>query len=213
MVDHRYVFDLVAPALTIEGLTLPMPGLINVENAVAAAAVGLLSGVSPQEIKMALAHFKGIKRRFDVQVNAGGVLYIDDYAHHPEEIRGLVSSVKKLYPNRKVLGIFQPHLYSRTRDFADGFAESLGLLDAVILLPIYPAREEPIPGVDSGMILDKVQVQEKRLMTKSEVIDGLMTESLDIVLTIGAGDIDQLVEPMKNALLNRINKEHHEKDR
>ena len=201
----RYVFDLVTPEGTIEGLTLLMPGLINVENAVAASAAALLCGASADEVRMALEHFTGIKRRFDIQLDEGGILYIDDYAHHPEEIRGLVSSVRDLYPGRKVLGVFQPHLYSRTRDFADGFAESLDLLDETILLPIYPAREEPMPGVDAEMILKKMKSSRKELLAKEELPGHLAKRPVDIVLTIGAGDIDQLVEPVRTTLLNRIN--------
>ena len=157
IVSGRYEFDLVTPEQTIKGLSLQMPGLINVENAVAAAAIAFLCGVTEEKLRNALAEFTGIKRRFDVQINTDGLVYIDDYAHHPQEIRGLITSVKKLYPGRKVLGIFQPHLFTRTRDFVEDFAASLDLLDEVILLPIYPAREEPIPGVDANMLLEKIK--------------------------------------------------------
>jgi UDP-N-acetylmuramate--alanine ligase len=203
IVEHQYVFDLVAPDKTIEGITLRMPGLINVENAVAASAIALMCGVSEEEIRRALAEFEGIKRRFDVQVNTPDLLYIDDYAHHPQEIRGLVTSVRKLYPGRKILGVFQPHLFSRTRDFADDFAKSLELLDEVVILPVYPAREEPIAGVNSEMVLGKINRQHKKIVAKEGLVKYLGTRPADIILTIGAGDIDQLVEPLKKSLLNR----------
>jgi UDP-N-acetylmuramate--alanine ligase len=200
--DHRYTFDLVTPDGALEGITLQMPGLINVENAVAAAAIAHLCGVSGEEIRLALAQFTGIKRRFDVQLNTGKLLYIDDYAHHPEEIRSFVNSVRTLYPDRTVLGVFQPHLYSRTRDFAGEFAKSLELLDEVVLLPLYPAREEPIEGVDSEMILDRINIKKKKVLPRAELIGYLEARAPDILLTIGAGDIDQLVEPIKKALSN-----------
>lgn len=212
VVDRQYLFDLVTPKGTVSGLSLKMPGLINVENAVAAAAVASLCGVSGEEIRLALAAFTGIKRRFDVQVDTEKILYIDDYAHHPEEIRGLVNSVRKLYPDRKILGIFQPHLYSRTRDFADEFAKSLELLDEVVLLPIYPAREEPLPGVESEMIVDRISLQEKKVVTKAELTDYILSRPFDILLTIGAGDIDQLVQPLKNTLIKQHNAQDHETD-
>ncbi len=201
--EGRYVFDLVTPEGTITDITLRMPGLINVENAVAASAAALLCGASADEVRMALAEFTGIKRRFDVQVDVDGLLYIDDYAHHPEEIKGLVHSVRELYPGRRVLGIFQPHLYSRTRDFAAGFAASLDLLDETLLLPIYPAREEPMPGVDADMILRLMSSTHKKLLSKKSLLEHLATCPADIVLTIGAGDIDQLVGPIRDILLNR----------
>lgn len=205
IVDGRYAFSLVTPTCTIEGLTLQMPGLINVENAVAAAAIAWLCGVDEEGIRAALAVFQGIKRRFDVQVSTGGLVYIDDYAHHPEEIRGLITSVKKLYPGRRVLGIFQPHLFTRTRDFAQDFAKSLDLLDEVILLPIYPAREEPIAGVDSMMLLDMISITDKSIVQKSELVSRVAGLKADVILTIGAGDIDQLVEPLKKALTKPTN--------
>jgi len=203
--EGRYLFDLVTPDTTIEGLTLQMPGLINVENAVAAVSISLLCGVSAMEIQDALATFSGINRRFDIQLNTEELVYIDDYAHHPEEIRGLITSVRKLYPDKKVLGIFQPHLYSRTRDFAIDFAESLGLLNEVIVLPIYAARENPIYGIDSQLVLDKINIREKSIVSKEDLMNSIERKKFDILLTIGAGDIDQLVEPLKKNLLNRIN--------
>lgn len=205
IVDGRYVFDLVTPKGKLKELSLEMPGLINVENAIAAATISFLCGAREEEIRNALNSFKGIKRRFDVRVKTDGLVYIDDYAHHPEEINKFIHSVRQLYPHKKILGIFQPHLYSRTKDFADGFAKSLELLDEVVLLPIYPAREKPIPGVDSTIILDKIDCSRKYLLNKEELLLHAGLDENDIILTIGAGDIDQLVEPLEKSLLNRIN--------
>jgi len=164
-----------------------------------------LSGVTENEIKVALPLFSGIKRRFDYQVKSDKIIYIDDYAHHPEEIRGFVMSVKKLYPGKKILGIFQPHLFSRTRDFAGGFAESLELLDEIILIPVYPAREKPIEGVGSEMILDKIAKPGKLLSSKENLINDIAVKEFDILLTLGAGDIDQMVLPIKHYLTKRTN--------
>lgn len=200
----QYHFTLVTPTEKIKNLTMQMPGMINLENAVAAASAALLAGVSADELRQALTGFTGIKRRFDVRVKTGDTVYIDDYAHHPEEITGLVTSVRKLYPGKKILGIFQPHLFSRTRDFATGFAQSLGLLDEVVLLPIYPAREKPLPGVDANLILEKIDNPRKQLIEKADLLDYEGLDTNDVILTIGAGDIDQLVEPLENELLNRI---------
>ncbi len=148
-----------------------------------------------------LANFIGVKRRFDYQIKEKNLIFIDDYAHHPEEIKALVNSVNKMYPGKKVLGIFQPHLFSRTRDFADGFAESLNLLDEVILLPIYPARELPVAGVSSEMLLNKISNASKTIVEKENLIEIISNKKFDILLTIGAGDIDKMVEPIRNYLL------------
>ena len=199
---EQYKFDIVTPDKIIKDIKLGIPGLINVENAVAAIAVAWLSDVTENEIKQALPNFSGIKRRFDYQVNNDKIVYIDDYAHHPEEISGFVSSVKKMYPGKKVLGIFQPHLYSRTRDFAKEFAISLELLDDIILLPVYPAREKPIEGIDSGIIYDKIRKSKKTLSSKEDLIKNIEKKEFDILLTLGAGDIDKMVQPIKEYLLN-----------
>ncbi len=193
-------FDLNFEGGIITGLGLGITGLMNVENAVAACALALKAGISEEELRLGLQTFKGINRRFDVQFKSDKIVYIDDYAHHPEEIKALVKSVRSVYSGRKITGIFQPHLFTRTRDFADGFAESLGLLDEVILLDIYPAREKPIEGVTSAMIFDKIENSEKYLCSKNEILAALEQRSFDVLLTIGAGDIDQLVVVIKDWL-------------
>ena len=159
-----------------------------------------LNGVTVNEMRDAMRTFEGAQRRFDFQVKQNDIVYIDDYAHHPEELRSSITSVKELYEGRKVTGIFQPHLYTRTRDFADGFSSALSLLDRLILLDIYPAREEPIPGVTSEMIFEKVTAEEKILCKKEELMDILAKEDIDVLLTLGAGDIDRFVEPIRDML-------------
>ncbi|MCD4665730.1 MAG: UDP-N-acetylmuramate--L-alanine ligase [Bacteroidales bacterium] len=198
---EQYKFDINTPDKIIKDIKLGIPGLINVENAVAAIAVAWLSGVTENEIKQSLPNFSGIKRRFDYQINTDKIVYIDDYAHHPEEIRGFVSSVKKMYPGKKILGIFQPHLYSRTRDFAKEFASSLELLDDIILLPIYPAREKPVERIDSGIIHNKIRKSKKTLSSKEDLIKNIEKKEFDILLTLGAGDIDKMVRSVKEYLL------------
>jgi UDP-N-acetylmuramate--alanine ligase len=179
---------------------LGIPGLINVENAVVAIAAALLAGVSELEIKTALPLFSGIQRRFDYQLVTDEIVYIDDYAHHPKEIKEFVNSVKKMYPNRRILGIFQPHLFSRTRDFAEEFAGNLEVLDEIILLPIYPAREDPIDGISSQIIFDKIGSSNKALCKKEELLGRIDASTCDIILTLGAGDIDHLVLPIRKFL-------------
>jgi UDP-N-acetylmuramate--alanine ligase len=201
--DGRYHFDLVTPGYILEGLELGLPGRHNVENAVAASALAIESGVELSSLIDALVSYAGVRRRFEVHIRLKDLVYIDDYAHHPEELKAAITSVRELYPGRKITGIFQPHLYSRTRDFALGFAESLSLLDNLYLLDIYPAREEPIPGITSSMILDKVTISEKKLVTKQEVLDLLKANRPEVLITLGAGDIDQLVKPVTQ-LLNGI---------
>jgi UDP-N-acetylmuramate--alanine ligase len=173
-----------------------------VENAVAASALAFLAGASADEIKSGLENYQGVLRRFDVKFKSEKQIYIDDYAHHPAELKAVISSVKALYPNRKVTGIFQPHLYSRTRDFAGEFAASLDLLDETLLVPVYPAREEPIKGVSSELIFEKMKNENKFLVEKSEVPELLRNRETDVVLTMGAGDIDgiggQIIEVLKN---------------
>jgi UDP-N-acetylmuramate--alanine ligase len=147
-------------------------------------------------IRHALSSFAGVQRRFDVQFNTPYCTYVDDYAHHPEELRATITSLRETYPGRKITGVFQPHLYTRTRDFADGFADSLSLLDELILLDIYPAREEPIPGITASLILDKVTLPQKQVCAKSDLLDVLKTKTIDVLVTFGAGDIDRLVQPI-----------------
>ncbi len=195
--EYQYRFDFWGPDFTINDITLGHPGMINMENAVAAIGLTSMLNVRPDTIRKAMASFTGIRRRFDFQVIKKDLVYIDDYGHHPREIEATVSSVRALYPGRKITGIFQPHLYSRTRDFADQFARSLGLLDELILLDIYPAREQPIPGVTSDMILNKVPIQNKIFCSDEQLLDELKKKDIDILITIGAGDIDRFVEPIK----------------
>ena len=193
-------FDFVTPKETIENIWLGVPVKINIENSIGSMALAWLNGVTADEMRHAMATFQGAKRRFDFILKTDKIVMIDDYAHHPEELSASISSIKELYPDRKVTGIFQPHLYSRTRDFADQFAESLSLLDELILLDIYPAREEPIEGVTSKIIFDKVTCP-KTLRNKEELLPLLEKRTdLDVLLTVGAGDIDQLLEPIKEVL-------------
>lgn len=188
-----YRFDLKTPGEKIKGLMPSLPGMFNVENSIAAAAAAWLAGSSADEIIKGINTFEGVKRRFDFRINRPGLLYIDDYAHHPEELKACIGSVRALYPERKITGIFQPHLYTRTRDFATGFSESLSMLDKVILLDIYPARELPIEGVTSAMLLKMIKTTDKHLCTKNEALHLLEHSKPDILLTLGAGDIDQMV--------------------
>ena len=198
-----YRFNLHLTHQTIKGCRLGIPGRINVENAVAASALAFLNGVLPPQIADALATFSGVVRRFDIQVNRPESTYIDDYAHHPVELSAALQSIRYIYPNRKITAIFQPHLYTRTRDFADAFGESLSLPDELILLPVYPAREDPIPGVTSKMLLDKVTLKDKWLITKEDLCDFLRGHPTDVLVTLGAGDIDRLVPQIKAILEER----------
>ncbi|WP_461451018.1 UDP-N-acetylmuramate--L-alanine ligase [Mucilaginibacter sp.] len=198
--NGSFYFDFRNVNTDIKNIQLGIPGFHNVENATAAIEACLRLGVKPAAIKSALASFRGVHRRFEYIVKSPEHIYIDDYAHHPEELRAAINSVKKLYPGKKLVTIFQPHLFTRTRDFADGFAEVLDMTDELILLDIYPARELPIEGVNSEMILNKMQLINKRKLSKQEAIDAIRNEKPELLLTVGAGDIDQLVEPLKNAL-------------
>ena len=191
-------FSLVTPDVIMPGIRLKLPGRLNVENAVAAIAVAHQLGISPETIALNLADYEGVERRFDVKVYREGRIYIDDYAHHPEEIRAFLTSVKYLFPGKKITGIFQPHLFSRTKDFADQFAESLGLLDVLILMDIYPAREEPVPGVSSSLIFDQVKMNEKYLVSREQVMKVLKEQEPGLLVTMGAGDINQFVSPIKS---------------
>ena len=199
-----YYFDLHNLDSHLLKLNLGIPGLHNVENAIAASAVALHAGVSSDELRAALASFKGVKRRFEYIIKQHNLVYIDDYAHHPTELEAIIGSVKKMYAGKKVLAIFQPHLYSRTRDFVDGFASSLSMADEVILLDIYPARELPIPGITSEIIFEKITNQNKTLCSKEELLSIIKTKNISVILTLGAGDIDTLIEPIKT-YLNTIN--------
>ena len=198
--DGYYYFDFVYPDGIFKEIKMGYPGLHNIENAIAAILIAYITGVSENEIRNAMASFEGVNRRFDVRIRTKNLVYIDDYAHHPEELKACINSVRNLYKDKKITGIFQPHLFSRTKDFADEFAKSLELLDEVILLDIYPARELPIAGVSSQMLLDKINTKNKFLVQKSEILDFLKSRELEVLLTLGAGDIDQLVEPIENLL-------------
>lgn len=200
-----FTFDLTYPGGVIKDCTLGIPGWVNIENAVAASAVAILAGVSPEKIKSALAAFMGVERRFDIRINNQKCSYIDDYAHHPKEISAAISSMRNIFPGRRLTGIFQPHLYTRTRDFATEFAESLSALDSLILLDIYPAREEPIEGVSSAIIFDNVNIKDKILIKKEELMDHLSSIEIDALITFGAGDIDRFIKPITNYLKDRYN--------
>ncbi|MBT9393865.1 UDP-N-acetylmuramate--L-alanine ligase [Hymenobacter sp. NST-14] len=193
------------PTARIEGLELAVPGFHNVENMLAAACVARLHGLSEEQLRAAVAAYRGVKRRFEFIVTAGTPaapkVYVDDYAHHPREIEAFLKSLRALYPGRRLRVIFQPHLFSRTRDFAPGFAESLSLADEVVLLDIYPARELPMPGVTSELILSQITAPEKSLQTKAEILQNAETNpNFDVLATVGAGDVDQLVPQLRNIL-------------
>ncbi|MEN8158262.1 MAG: UDP-N-acetylmuramate--L-alanine ligase [Bacteroidota bacterium] len=196
-------FTLVTPDGAIPDLYLGIPGLLNVENAVAAMAVAHQLGLSSTVIARNLSAYRGVERRFDVKVQTKGQIYIDDYAHHPEEIRAFLGSMRRLFPGKKLTGIFQPHLFSRTRDFAEEFARSLELLDVLILMEIYPAREEPVPGVSASLIFDRVKLSEKVLVSKEQLLRVLMEQEPELLVTMGAGDINQFVAPIKNWMEKR----------
>ena len=193
-------FNLHYPGGVIEDCVVGIPGWVNIENGVAASAIALTSGIDPQEIKKALASFSGVKRRFDLQVKNEKHIYIDDYAHHPEEISAALSSIRKAYPTMKLTAAFQPHLYTRTRDFAEDFAKALSAVDKLILLEIYPAREEPIPGVTSEIIFKDVTAPEKVLIRRDEFMNYMEKEEVELFVTLGAGDIDRFVEPIAQML-------------
>ena len=195
-----YSFSYKSPGTVIEDLHFPFPGIINIENFTAAISVALMCGVTEQEIRKAVFTFRGVRRRFDIRINIPGLAYVDDYAHHPEEIRAFISCIREFFSGRKISGIFQPHLYTRTRDHAEGFAKILDELDEVILLPIYPAREKPIEGVTSGMIFEKMKSGSKRLLDKSDIPEKLNAKDIDVLVTIGAGDIDSLAAPIEEKL-------------
>lgn len=200
--DGSFYFDFKNANLVIENIQLGLPGLHNIENAVAAIEVALHLGIEADKIRNALASFSGVKRRFEYIVKGANHVYIDDYAHHPEELRACIKAVKSLYPDKKLTSIFQPHLFTRTRDFADGFAEVLSMIDDLIMLDIYPARELPIEGVTSAMILDKVKNESKQNLSKQDAIEYIRANKPELLLTVGAGDIDTLIEPLKTILQN-----------
>ena len=201
--DGHYTYDLVYPGGTLSDIRVGAIGWVNVENSIAAAAACLCNGMDAQKVRHALSSFEGVRRRLEVHVNRPGICYIDDYAHHPAELNSAISSVRQVFPGRKLTGIFQPHLYTRTRDFAPEFAEALSLLDKLILLDIYPAREEPIEGVTSELIFKDVTCPEKVLLTKDGLMDYLSRERTDVLMTLGAGDIDRFVPAITEMLEKR----------
>ena len=199
----HYTFDLAYPGGTLKDIRCGTLGWVNVENSIAAAAACLCHGADGQKVRHAIGSFKGAMRRLDERVNRPGLVYIDDYAHHPAELSSAISSIRGIFPGRKITGIFQPHLFTRTRDFAPEFAAALSDLDKLILLDIYPAREEPIPGVSSELIFKDVTAPEKVLIRKEELMDALAKEKLDVLVTFGAGNIDRFVEPITQMLQER----------
>lgn len=196
-----YVFDVSTPNETINNLKFGLPGRHNLMNALMALAMVKTYGTPTESIARALASFKGIQRRFSYQIKTNELVYIDDYAHHPTEINAVHQAVRELYPNEKVLAIFQPHLFSRTKDFADEFAKSLSQFDAVLLLDIYPARELPMEGITSSWLLSKIENSNKKLVSKTDIIPSILETDAKIIVTIGAGDIGELVPQIKQALL------------
>ncbi|MBQ0096264.1 MAG: UDP-N-acetylmuramate--L-alanine ligase [Bacteroidales bacterium] len=196
----HYTFTINHPGGKIENCRCGIPGWVNVENSIAAAAAAICYGVPEEEIKKAIECYSGVKRRFDIHVNNGKIVYIDDYAHHPEELAKAISSIRGMFPGRKLTAIFQPHLYSRTRDFAGEFAKSLSAADKVILLDIYPAREEPIPGVTSEIIYKDITADEKMLIRKEELMDTLAKEDIQVLVSFGAGNIDRFIKPITELL-------------
>jgi len=201
--DGGYIFDIIGKDYKIEQLHLQVGGMHNVENAIAAVAVTQMLSISPEVVKAALKEFRGVKRRFEYVVKNDKMVFIDDYAHHPEELAALIKSAKHLFPNRRCVVAFQPHLFSRTRDFADGFAHSLDMADEVILLDIYPARELPMAGVTSQMIADRMANPAHKILSKDGLLEYVRNAPLDMFITSGAGDIDKLVAPIKEILSSK----------
>jgi UDP-N-acetylmuramate--alanine ligase len=202
MNNGSYQFDLITKDWKLDEVILNMGGMHNIENMIAAITVAHSLNIDDEKIKAAVSSYKGVKRRFEYIIKNKNQIFIDDYAHHPDELKALISGAKKLFPDKKCTIIFQPHLFSRTKDFADGFAESLNMADEIILLPIYPARELPMEGVNSEMILNRMTVANKKVLSKTEVLDWIKNNKTALLITAGAGDIDTLVEPIKNLINN-----------
>ena len=199
----HFIYDLRHPGGLLEGVRVGTPGRVNAENSVAAAAIALTYGLDPEAVKHAVGTFEGVKRRLEIHVNKPGVAYVDDYAHHPAELAAAIASLRDIFPGRKITAVFQPHLYTRTRDFAPEFAKSLSAVDKLILLPIYPAREEPIPGVTSDIILNDVTAPERVLVEKEKLMEYLEKEPVDVLVTFGAGNIDRFIGPIAELLGKR----------
>ena len=200
----HYTYDLVYPGGVLSDIRVGVLGWVNVENSIAAAAICLCYGLDAQKVRQAIGTFEGAQRRLDVHLNTPALTYIDDYAHHPAELESAISSIRQIFPGRRITGIFQPHLYTRTRDFAPEFARALSGLDKLILLDIYPAREEPIPGVTSEIVFRDVTAPEKVLITREELMSYLEKELLDVLVTLGAGNIDRFIEPISEMLRKRL---------
>ncbi len=203
--NGHFVFDFENEKTSIKDIIFTLPGRHNVENATAAISVALQIGITPSDIKKALSSFKGIWRRFDFVLRENDFVYIDDYAHHPTELEAAISATKELYPEKEITGVFQPHLYTRTRDFAEGFAKALDLLDYTMLMEIYPARELPIEGVTSGIIYDRMENPNKKRVSKENLLHELKLSDPKVLLTLGAGDIDRFILPIKQLFTNNIN--------
>jgi UDP-N-acetylmuramate--alanine ligase len=199
--NGKYIFDVKTPTSAIQNIEFYLPGKHNVMNALAALAMADVYGVSLKNIKQSLSTFKGVKRRFSYKIKRDDFVLIDDYAHHPTEINAVENSVREMYPDEKVLVIFQPHLFSRTKDFIDDFASALSKFDEVILLDIYPAREAPIAGVNSELLLSKINLQQKKVGQKKNIVKDIKNSSAKVVVMLGAGDIGVLIEEVTKELL------------
>lgn len=198
--NAQFTYNIKSPIEPVHGVVNGLPGIHNIENAIAAVCIAQQLGVKGEQIKAALRSFTGVKRRFDYRVKTDRYVYIDDYAHHPEELKACIQSVRKLYPEKTLTGIFQPHLFSRTRDFADAFAEALDELDVCILLEIYPAREKPMEGITSDWLLGKMKLANKQVLSKQAVLNYVSDHTPELLLTMGAGDIDTLVSPLEKLI-------------
>lgn len=198
----KFVFDYTDATQSIKDISLMLPGKHNVENTTVAIAIALQLGIDAEKVKQAVANFKGVRRRFEYIVNNGNKIYIDDYAHHPEELKACFDAVRQLYPDKKLTVIFQPHLFTRTRDFADEFAKVLSTADELLLLEIYPARELPLEGINAQFLLDKITLTDKKICGKDFVLQQVKDTKPELILTVGAGDIDTIIDPLKNILNN-----------
>ena len=198
-----FLFDLYFGTEVIANISLAVPGMHYIENALAAAAIGFEVGLTAAQIKTGLESFKGVQRRFDYRIKTDDLVFIDDYAHHPKELEVTIEAAKMLYPDKKITGVFQPHLFSRTNDFADGFAAALDKLDEAILLDIYPAREKPMPGVTSQVILDKMKNAHQWFMKKEELLEHLSQNKPEVLITLGAGDIGLMLNDIEKVLKNK----------
>jgi UDP-N-acetylmuramate--alanine ligase len=202
--EGSYLFDIETPNGVLKDFRFSLPGRHNLMNALMAIAMAINFGSPTDAIAVALASFKGVRRRFSYQIQTDSLVYIDDYAHHPTEINAVHQAVRELYPDKKVLAVFQPHLFSRTSDFSDDFAKSLSNFDEIILLDIYPARELPMEGITSEWLLSKIENDNKKLVSKEDLIESILESDAAIIVTIGAGDIGELVGPIKTALYENI---------